>query len=287
MTFGPLVSTQWLASNLEQDDLKIVDGSWRMPGQGAAIEDYRNRHLPGAVFFDIDAIADQSSDLPHMLPKPAQFSRTVGAMGVSPDDKVVIYDDQGLFSAARVWWTFRAMGHANVAVMDGGLPKWLREGQPVTGEETICTKTSYRTRADKSICANADTVRAALGDQSTTIIDARPAARFRGETPEPREGLRSGHMPGAINVPFSALVGDGGVLRPPEMLRSIFEDAGVDLETRVISSCGSGVTAAVVSLALEELGCRHNAVYDGSWAEWGDETHDNTTFPVIGAVVAG
>lgn len=279
MTFGPLVSTQWLAEHLGEKDVKIVDGSWRMPGQGAAVDNYHEQHIPGAVFFDIDAIADRQTDLPHMLPSPEAFADAVTALGVAETDRVVVYDEKGLFSAARVWWTFRAMGHEKVAVLDGGLPRWLAENRPVTTEKTIPAQTVYTPRPDPALAADADAVRAALSG-GDTVLDARSAERFAGAAPDPRPGVRSGHMPGAKNLPFSSLL-DGDALKPADQLSAIFTDAGIAPETRVITSCGSGVTAAVLSLALEVIGSRAHRLYDGSWSEWGKETHDNDLFPVV------
>ncbi|WP_375205873.1 3-mercaptopyruvate sulfurtransferase [Hyphococcus sp.] len=282
MTFGPLVSTQWLADHLGEKDVKIVDGSWRMPGQGAAIDNYNEQHIPGAVFFDIDAIADRQTDLPHMLPAPAQFATAMEALGIADTDRVVVYDEKGLFSAARVWWTFRMMGHEKVAVLDGGLPRWLAENRPVTAEKTIPVQTTYTPRPQPALAADADAVRAALSG-GDTVLDARSAERFAGAAPDPRPGVRSGHMPGAKNLPFSNLL-DGDALKPAETLAAIFTDAGIAPESRVITSCGSGVTAAVLSLALEVIGSRAHALYDGSWSEWGKETHDNDLFPVVADV---
>ncbi len=279
MNFGPLVSTQWLAEHLSETNVKIVDGSWRMPGQGAAIDNYNARHIPGAVFFDIDAIADRETHLPHMLPSPAQFAQAMGALGISDSDRVVVYDEKGLFSAARVWWTFRAMGHEDVAVLDGGLPRWLAEHRPVTADKTIPTQTIYTPRPQPGLIADAAAVRDALTG-AKTVIDARSPERFAGKAPDPRPGVRSGHMPGARNAPFLSLL-DGDALKPVADLSAIFTDAGISPETPVITSCGSGVTAAVLSLALELTGSRSHALYDGSWSEWGEETNDDAIFPVV------
>ncbi len=280
-TFGPLVTTDWLADDLGRASLKLIDGSWRMPGMGAAIDNYHAQHISGAVFFDIDAIADKTTDLPHMLPTPEQFAAAVGDMGISENDDIVVYDEKGVFSAARVWWTFRAMGHPNVAVLDGGLPKWLSEHRPVTAGETILTPTKYHPRPAFALVASAGDVQQALKNVGATVADARPADRFAGQTPEPRPGLRSGHMPGAVNIPYDRLLTPSGVMRRAVDIRQIFEEAGVNSGARVITSCGSGVTAAILSLALEVIGARNHAVYDGSWADWGDETHDSAVYPVV------
>lgn len=279
-SFGPLVSTEWLAEHLQDDNLKIIDGSWRMPGQTPAIKDYAQRHIPGAVFFDIDAIADQTSPLPHMLPSKAEFEHAVGALGVSDTDRIVVYDDQGLFSAARVWWTFRAMGDRNIAVLDGGLPKWTAEDRPLTAEATALPATAYKASPVPALCKSADAVRAALADNSAQVIDARPAPRFAGKAPEPRHGLRSGAMPGALNTPHATLLNEDGTMRSPDALKAIFTATGADLSRPIITSCGSGVTAAVLSLALEIIGHNTHGLYDGSWAEWGDARHDSKEFPV-------
>ncbi|PQA86686.1 3-mercaptopyruvate sulfurtransferase [Hyphococcus luteus] len=280
MTFGPLVSTDWLAENLGEKDLKIIDGSWRMPGEPPAIENYKAQHIPGAVFFDIDAVADASTDLPHMLPEPEQFEAAVSDMGISENDRIVVYDEKGLFSAARVWWTFRVMGHENVAVLDGGLPKWLQEGKPVTADETVLTRTTYKTEPKPHYFADAEDVRAALAE-GAVVLDARSEERFSGRAGEPRAGLRAGHMPGASCLPFALVLDDSGRLRPREELELLFANAGAEPGARVITSCGSGVTAAILFFALETIGARHAAVYDGSWSEWGDERHDDELFPVV------
>lgn len=281
MTFGPLVATDWLGEHLGDADLRIIDGSWRMPGQGDAVDNYRAQHIPGAVFFDIDDIADKSTALPHMLPPRQIFEEAAGALGISDRDYVVIYDEQGVFSAARVWWTFRAMGHEKVAVLNGGLPKWLKEGRPVTSEVTIITKTKYSAKPVPSLCASHETVRRALADGTAIVADARPAERFKGAAPEPRAGLRSGGMPGAINIPYDRVLRDTGELRSPEDIREVLKEARVGENAPIITSCGSGVTAALLSLALAVSGRREYAVYDGSWAEWGDEKNDIAVFPVV------
>ncbi len=279
--FGPLAMTDWLGDHLDDPDIKVVDGSWRMPGAVPACEDYQRRHIPGAVFFDIDAVADRTSDLPHMLPPPDDFAEAVGALGISERDKVIVYDDQGVFSAARVWWTFRAMGHANVAVLDGGLPKWRKEDRPITDEPPAPAPVDYKPAFVSEFVCNADHVRAALSGKEIVIADARPADRFYGEAPEPRPGLRSGRMPTAVSVSFNALVCADGTMQPPAKIASIFKAAGITRDTRVITTCGSGVTAAVLSLGLEIIGCGGHSLYDGSWAEWGDERNGDNEFPVV------
>ena len=278
--FGPLVSTHWLADRLTAPNVKIIDGSWRMPGEGDARADYAQKHIPGAVFFDIDAIADTSIDLPHMTPPPDVFEKAVGAMGISESDIVVVYDDRGIFSSARVWWTFRTMGHERVAVLDGGLAKWLTEDRPATAAPSVRSVVRYQASPLANWRRSAREVQAALTRGDAVVVDARPEARFTGDAPEPRAGLRAGHMPGAANVPFAALISQGGVLKDPREIADIFSAAGVDQSKEVITSCGSGVTAAILSLALEQGGWRGHALYDGSWAEWGDERNDDAEFPV-------
>lgn len=263
---APVMFTDALAAALGAPDLRVVDASWRMDGSRPGDEDPR---IPGAVRFDLDAVADRSSPLPHMMPSPLEFAAAAGAMGIAHDDHIVVYDERGLFSAARVWWTLRVMGARRVQVLDGGLPKWRAEGRPVqgcTGEPPPPATFITDFRADE--VADLTRVWRALGEASAQVIDARPAARFRGEDSEPRPGLRSGHMPGAANLPFDELVNADGTLRPPDELIAAFRRVGLRPDQSVITTCGSGVTAAILSLALAVLG-RDSAVYDGSWAEWG------------------
>ncbi len=275
----PLVSTDWLTENI--DAIKLIDASWRMPGAGVARDDYDRRHMPGAVFFDIDAVADKSTDLPHMLPAPDAFARAVGGMGVSNKDAVVVYDDQGLFSAPRVWWTFRAMGHEDVAVLDGGLKKWLAEGRDVTDAAPAIPPAEYKATLQADLVRDASRVRAAIKDGTRQMIDARSADRFAGAAPEPRAGLLPGAMPGARNTPFDTLLNDDGTMKAPDALKDVFAAVSVDLDAPAIATCGSGVTAAVIALALESLGHRQWSLYDGSWAEWGKEDHDRADFPIV------
>lgn len=264
---SPLISTTELAAALGDPALRLVDGSWHLDGRDAEADFARERIL-GAVRFDLDAISDPDSGLPHMLPGPAAFAEAAGRLGIGEADDVVIYDTTGLFSAARVWWTFRVMGAASVRVLDGGLPRWKAEGRPVeTGAWTPPALARFRAAPRAGAVAGLDEVREALAG-AAQVLDARGAPRFRGEAAEPRPGLRSGHMPGAINLPFARLVGeDGGLLRGPA-LRARFVEAGVDLAAPIVTSCGSGVTAAILSLGLAELGT-DSRLYDGSWAEWG------------------
>ncbi|MDW4500173.1 3-mercaptopyruvate sulfurtransferase [Sulfitobacter sp. D35] len=265
-----LVSTDWLAKHLKDPDLRVLDASWYLPDmQRDAKAEYDAAHIPGARFFDIDEISDQRSDLPHMAPPTEKFMSRMRAMGVGDGHQVVIYDGAGIFSAPRVWWLFRLMGQTDVAVLDGGFPKWQAEGRPVEDMPPVVRDRHMTVRVQNQLVRDVTQVSAAskLGDH--VIVDARSSSRFRGEAPEPREGLRAGHIPGARNVPFTDLLNDDKTMKDPETCRAIFEAAGVDLEKPVITSCGSGVTAAVLALALERMGVANWSLYDGSWAEWG------------------
>lgn len=247
--------------------LRVVDGSWHLNGRDARA-DFEAGRIPGAIFFDLEATSDHTSDLPHMLPTAAAFAEAAGALGIAEADTVVIYDTVGLFSAARVWWTFRTMGARNVFVLDGGLPVWQAERHPIeSGTPTTHTSAVFHAFLAADAVADVATVMAALtGDAQ--VVDARPAARFLGQTPEPRPGLRSGHMPGAINLPMKSVLDDTGRLKRVEHLAAAFAQAGIDTDRPIVTTCGSGVTAAVLSLALAELGT-DSRLYDGSWAEWG------------------
>ena len=264
-----LVSTAWLAEHLRGRDVIPVDGSYFLPTQQRdAHAEFRDGHIPGAVFFDIEAISDHSTVLPHMLPGPAQFGAAVGALGIGGGDTVVAYDSVGLYSAARVWWTFRIFGAEKVFILDGGLPKWKNEGRPLEkGDGERKPKTFHAEMNVRAVAMLAD-VRMALADDSAQIVDARSAERFSGKAPEPRPGLRSGHMPGSFNVPFGNLL-ENGRLVSRERIEAAFKAGGVDLDTPIITSCGSGVTAAILTLALDAIGREPKGLYDGSWAEWG------------------
>lgn len=265
-----LVSTDWLAAHLEAPDVAIVDGSWHLPSSGrTAAAEYAEAHIPGAVRFDIDEIADRNSDLPHMLPRPEAFSSAVRKLGIGDGQTIVVYDTVGIYSAPRVWWMFRAMGARQVFVLDGGLPKWTREGRQVTDAETNRRDRHFTARLDHRFLADRHDVARALGDGSAQVFDTRSPSRFRGEEEEPRPGVRAGHMPGASNVHYAELLTEEGTMRPPEALRDVLAAAGADLDRPIITSCGSGVSAAILSLALAELGARQVALYDGSWTEWG------------------
>lgn len=272
MSPAPLISVEDLASRLGEPGLRILDASWFLPAEGrSGREEFGRERIPGAAFFDIDAVSDTSVDLPHMLPPPAVFAEAAKTLGLGPDVEIVVYDSFGIRSAARVWWTLRVMSLEHVRVLDGGLRAWKAAGLPLeTGAPGPPPQALARVRFDPARLRDRRDVAAALATGSAQVVDARGAPRFRGEAPEPRPGLRSGHMPGARNLPFDRLLTDDGRLKPPEVLAELFRDAGVDLARPVIATCGSGVTASVLALALEVLGAPA-AVYDGSWAEWGLE----------------
>lgn len=265
----PVVSTAWLADRIRSPGVRIVDGSWHMPAENRnGREEYLQAHIPGAVFFDIDAIADQASDLPHMLPSPVDFARAAGELGLARDADIVVYDTHGVRSAARVWWTLRAMGYTKVQVLDGGLRKWIAEGRPIEGGEVYPPKVLVEPAFDPGLVRSADDVKAIIATGKARVVDARSAGRFSGAAPEPRAGLRSGHMPGAANLPWEEVVAQDGTLKAASDLKSSFKAAGVDLRKPIVTTCGSGVTASVLALALARLGLDRTAVYDGSWTEW-------------------
>jgi thiosulfate/3-mercaptopyruvate sulfurtransferase len=268
--FDPLVSPAWLAAHLDAPDLRIIDATTFLPGDPRDAKAlFDERRIPGAIFFDIDEIADHSTGLPHMLPSPVQFSSRMRKLGIGDGARVVVYDNLGLFSAARVWWTFRAMGHEDVAVLDGGFPEWERGAYPIeTGPPQARQERHFTARFRADLVRSLEDVQRALS-RGESVLDARPAARFRGEAPEPRAGLRGGHMPGARNVPASALLDQSGRMLPFAELKLVFSEAGADANKPAICSCGSGVTAAIIALALARLGRWDAAIYDGSWAEWG------------------
>lgn len=266
---SPLVSTAWLQERLGSPDIRVIDASWHFPQAGrSARAEFEDAHIPGAVFFDVDEIADLNSPLPHMLPPAEKFASRVQKLGIGDGSTVVAYDAHGILASARAWWMFRAMGHTNVVVLDGGFLKWRAEGLPVDDALTSHFARHFTPRPNWSLVKDyADVERAlAAGRQ---IVDARAPGRFAGVDPEPREGLAKGHMPGALNLPYANLLRPDGTLKRPEDLARMFTEAGVDTAKPVTASCGSGISACVVLLALAVLGNLDGALYDGSWAEWG------------------
>jgi len=264
-----LVTTEWLAANLGAPGVVVLDGSFYLPAmQRDAAAEYLAGHIPGAIRFDIDEIADHSTDLPHMLPSTAEFAAAAGKLGVSDADTIIAYDGHGIFSSPRVWFTFRFFGADNVFILEGGLPKWKAEGRALaSGPVRHPAKTFSACRRGDAVASLAK-VRQALASGGAQIVDARPPERFRGEAPEPRPGVRSGHIPGSYNVPSTAMVKDG-LLVPRAQIRQAFAAGGVDLDRPIITSCGSGVSAAILWLALDAIATEPAALYDGSWSEWG------------------
>lgn len=265
-----LVSTQWLFEHLSSPDVRIVDGSWHLPdAKRDPRAEYNESHIPGALFFDIDDICDTENPLPHMLPDPAKFASRVQDMGLGDGNRVVVYDAAGLFSAARVWWMFKIMGHEDVAVLDGGFPKWRSEGRPTEDLPPVAKRRHFTARVNTMLLRTCDDLVTILDTKDEQIIDARSPSRYAGEEKEFRPGVRSGHVPGAMNVHYRSLLNEDGTLADAETLRARFVEAGLDLSKPITTMCGSGVTAAILQLALRCIGVRDVGMFDGSWAEWG------------------
>ena len=266
-----LVSAEWLEAHLGSPDIAIIDASWHLPTAGRdAKKEFLEGHIPGAQFFDIDELSDTSSSLPHMLPSPEKFSSRMRKMGIGDGKRVIAYDSVGLFSAARAWWMFMVFGHEDVAILDGGLKKWNAEGRPLEdGSPLKAQERHFTARFQGSMVKDMKDVGAALKSGFAQVADARSGTRFRGEEVEPRAHVRAGHMPGAKNVHYASLLKADGTLKSPEEIKAVFTAAGVDLSKPVITSCGSGVTAAILTLGLTLIGARDHALYDGSWTEWG------------------
>ena len=263
-----LVSTTWLAAHLK--DVRVLDASWYMPGdQRNPRGEFEAAHIPGAAFFDIDTIRDTGTTLPHMLPSTQNFAEAVGHLGIGNDDTVVVYDGAGLFSAARVWWMFKAMGHDAVKVLDGGLPKWVRENLATESGATQPSPKIFRADFKPSLLRDYDAVLKTVHAKSAQLADARSPSRFTASEPEPRAGVRGGHMPGAVNLHYRTLLNADGTIKAPDALRAVIAQAGIETTKPIITTCGTGVTAAIAMLALHEIGAHDVALYDGSWTDWG------------------
>jgi len=267
----PVVSCAWLAERLDAPDTRVIDATWFLPTDPRNAKAlYAESRIPGAAFFDIDEIADRETDLPHMLPRPEQFASRMRKLGIGDGSRIVVYDRQGIFSSARVWWTFRVMGHDDVFVLDGGFPAWERGGYPIEeGPPQPPKERHFTARMRADLVRDLSDMKRIVAAGSSPVFDARPASRFLGEAPEPRPGLKNGHMPGARSVPSASLVDENGMLRSRVELERIFKEAGADNTQPAVCTCGSGITAAIIALALARLGRWDASVYDGAWAEWG------------------
>lgn len=265
-----LVSTEWLAEHLDAPDVRVIDATWFLPNvERDARAEYEAAHIPGAVFFDLDEVCEAKDLHPHMVPSPAKFSSRVRKLGLGDGVRIVVYDNNRFFASARVWWMFRFMGAGDVRVLDGGLAKWQAEGRPVTDAPTRPRERHFTARQNNLIYRELDQVRANVASRREQVVDARSSGRFHAREPEPRPGLRGGHIPGSRNLYYADLIAADGTLKPPAELRQIFQKAEVDLGRPIVTTCGSGVSAALINLALNELGVQTSALYDGSWAEWG------------------
>ena len=270
MSESVLVSTEWLAEHLAAPDIRIADASWSLPQAGRdAKAEYRTAHIPGAVFFDIEDLSDETSDLPHMLPSPVKFGSRMRKLGLGDGNLIVVYDGAGIYSSPRAWWMLRAMGHEEVAVLDGGLPKWRREGRAVEDLAPIPARRHFTPRPNPALVRSFREMQQNLTSKTSQIVDARSPPRFRGQEGEPRPGVEPGHIPGSINVHYAEMIAPDGTLKSQAELSRIFASRGVDLDRPVVTTCGSGITAAIDLLALTVAGAKDVALYDGSWADWG------------------
>ncbi len=266
----PLVSTAWLAQHIDAPDVRVVDASWYLPEAGRdAQAEYRSAHIPRAAFFDIDALSDDTSALPHMLAPAPKFASRMRKLGLGDGNLIIVYDGAGIYSAPRAWWMLRAMGHADVAVLDGGLPKWRHDGHPVEDMEAQAFPRHFTPRLNNALIHHFAQMKENLATRERQVVDARSAARFAGREAEPRPGVRPGHIPGSTNIPYKELTQSDGTLKPAEELRALYGARGIDIGQPVVTTCGSGITAAIQLLALTIAGARDVALYDGSWAEWG------------------
>lgn len=268
-----LVETEWLAERLSAPDLVVIDATWHFPGSGRnAQQEFMNQRIPGALYFDIDEIADTDSALPHMLPSPEKFSSRMRKMGIGDGVRVIAYDSHGMFSAARAWWMFRVMGVADVAVLNGGLPKWISENRTLEdGPPKHRGERHFTARRNVDMVRDRSDIEDIVKSNTAQIVDARASDRFAGSAPEPREGMRAGHIPGSLNIPYTSLLNEDGTVKAGPQLQAIFDAAGIDFSKPVVTTCGSGVTAGILALAFAILGHKRTAVYDGSWSEWGGD----------------